>query len=336
MKKAYIENLSFLKLIAVIGIIFCHMGLLEGLEACARMVEVLFVTSGFLMAYNHYEEKENKSSWQIISRKLPRFYPIHLLCFMLQFLFVATWATKPLSYFFSVGLLNLSLQHAWFIGTEFSYNNVSWYLSALVFAYAMTPVIKKIIKAKENTDYGLLKIFLSVVAVRFYLEYLVENAHRLVPLDLHCNPFVQMLNYSLGYIAGVSFLRKNTLNQVLSTQINSYTLTFLQLTLMGLYTAICYCFAGSYRIYFILSALPVVYVLGFNRGMIQKIAALKPVQYFAGLTLELFMLHSFILYKLPVSVGEPSSYLIFLSVTVVAAMAYHHLYNATARLFLRA
>lgn len=335
MKHTYIDNLSFLKLIAVIGIIFCHMGLLEGLEACARMVEVLFVTSGFLMAYNHYEEKENKSSWQIISRKLPRFYPIHLLCFLLQLFFVATWAAKPLSYFFSVGLLNLSLQHAWFIGTEFSYNNVSWYLSALVFAYAMTPVIKNLVKSAEKHRHGLWLIFLSVVAVRFYLEYLQDYARRYAPIDLHCNPFVQMLNYGLGYIAGVAFLRKNTLNQVLSASINSYTLTFLQLCFMGLYATICYCFAGNYRFYFILSALPVVYVLGFNRGIIQKIAAFKPVQWLSAMTLELFMLHSFILYKLPVSAGDVTSYAVFLSVTLAAATVYHLLYKAAARLFSR-
>lgn len=335
MKKAYLENLSFLKLLAVIGIIVCHMGLLEGWEACARMVEVLFVLSGFLMAYNHYEEKEITGGWQIIKNKLPRFYPIHFICFLLQFLFVATWAMKPLSYFLSVGLLNLSLQHAWFIGTEFSYNNVSWYLSALVFAYAMTPVIKKIIKAGENTPYGLLKIFLGVVVIRFYLEYLVENAHRYVPLDLHCNPFVQMLNYSLGYMAGVLFLRKNILNQVLSASINSYTLTFLQLCFMGLYAAVCYCFAGSYRFYFILSALPLVYVLAFNRGLIQKISSLKPVQYFAGMTLELFMFHSFILYKLPVNRRDISSYAVFLGVTLAVATVYHLLYKAAVRKFSR-
>jgi len=326
MKKAYIDNLSFLKLIAVIGIIVCHMGLLESWQLCARMVEVLFVLSGFLMAYNHYEEKEITAGWQIIRSKLPRFYPIHLLCFMLQFLFVATWATKPLSYFFSVGLLNLSLQHAWFIGTEFSYNNVSWYLSALVFAYAMTPMIKKIVKAGEQKSYGLLKIFLSVVIVRFYLEYLVENAHRLVPLDLHCNPFVQMLNYSLGYIAGVLFLRKNILNQTLTNTLSDNALTLLQSAIIGLYLAICYCFAGSLRFYFILSALPLIYVLGFNRGLLQKISALKPVQYFAQMTLELFMFHSFILYKLPTTPDNPPSYLIFLSVTVIVAILYHTIY----------
>jgi len=326
MTKAPIHSLSLLKLIAVFGILGCHTSLIDVFDACGRMVEILFLASGFLMAYNHYDDKKIPTGWQIVKSKLPRFYPIHLICFLLQWLFVATWAMKPLYFFLSVGILNLTLQQAWFVRTEFSYNNVSWFLSALVFCYVMTPSIKRFIKSAEEQKFGLLKAFLAIVIVRFYCEYLSANAEKYVTFDMHCNPFVQMLNYAQGYITAVAFMQKNKFTQLLK-EIPTWQLTAFQVMIVTLYMLCCYRLPDMERAFFVLIALPVFYILALDRGIIRNIGALKPISWLASMTLEIFMFHSFILYKLPVEKENPMSYVVFFAVTMAVSISYHMAYQ---------
>lgn len=332
MKKENLPAYSLLKLTAVIGILCCHAGLIPGWDACARMVEILFLSSGFLMAYNHFSEKQNQTSWQILQPKLIRFYPIHIFTFLLQALFVTTWAAKPLSFLLSVGILNLSLQQAWFVDTKFSYNGVSWFLSALIFCYLMTPTIKKITHFSSAKKHGLLYIFLIVVTIRLYMDYLAANAFHYAPIDLHCNPFVQMLNYSLGYITAVFLYRKNSFNQTFK-KIGNFHLSLLQTLIILFYFLCCYRFAGLSRPFFIFLALPLIYIFGINRGLYKYLAQLRLLRFLSDLTLEIFMLHSFILYHLPTTREDPLSYLRFFSVTFFAALIYHLLYRYIISLY---
>lgn len=91
--KPRLTAFSGLKALAVIGIIACHMGALPGWDLCARMVEVLFLVSGFCMAYNHFCPSDtpaaSPSGWQIVKAKLPRLYPVHFTTFLLQLFFCA-------------------------------------------------------------------------------------------------------------------------------------------------------------------------------------------------------------------------------------------------------
>lgn len=141
--KPRLTAFSGLKALAVIGIIACHMGALPGWDLCARMVEVLFLVSGFCMAYNHFCPSDTPaarpSGWQIVKAKLPRLYPVHFATFLLQLFFVPAWSSQTIGFILSFGLLNLTLQHAWFQSTQFMFNNVSWFLSALLFCYFITP-----------------------------------------------------------------------------------------------------------------------------------------------------------------------------------------------------
>lgn len=325
--KPYIYSLSLLKLVAVMGILGCHTGLIDTFDACGRMVEILFLSSGFLMAYNHHAQQQPQTGWQVVKSKLPRFYPIHVICFLLQWLFVATWTAKPLSFLLSVGVLNLALQQAWFVRTEFSYNNVSWFLSALVYAYAMTPTIKRAVIWGEKVPFGLLKVFLTLVILRGYCEYLSANASRYVAFDMHCNPFVQMLNYALGYITAVAAIKQNAFNKLLKTGISAWQLTVIQILFITVYMLAGYKLADMERAFFVILALPIFYVLSFDRGIINRLGRLKPVVWLSSMTLEIFMFHSFILYHLPTIPERRLSYVIFFAVTLVVSVSYHLCYQ---------
>ncbi len=336
--KPRLNAFSGIKVLAVAGIIACHAGLFPGWDLCARMVEVLFLVSGFCMAYNYYEkttEPTLAAGVEIVKGKLPRLYSIHLATFLLQLFFVATWAQKPLEYIFSVGLLNLSLQHAWFPATQFTFNNVSWFLSALIFCYFITPTLTGAART-ANARHRLGALFLLIAAIRFYLEYMERNHPALIPLDLHANPLIQSLNYSLGFIAGVWFINASNANAILNKRLSAAAISWLEFLFVALYLAACYTLADTaYRLFFILLALPPLYLLAFNRGVLSRTLAAQPLRWLETITLEVFMFHSFILYHYPVNRLDPWYDVKFAAITLAAAAVWHFAYIAVRRHFFR-
>ena len=59
------------------------------------------------------------------------------------------------------------------------------------------------IAARAKAARRLFLFFALLVAIRLYIEYMRSSYPSYIRLDLHANPLVQALNYSLGFIAGV-------------------------------------------------------------------------------------------------------------------------------------
>lgn len=149
-----------------------------------------------------------------------------------------------------------------------------------------------------------------------------------IRLDLHANPLVQALNYSLGFIAGVFFLSPSPLNAVLRQRLSFAAATLLETLFAGLYLAACYSLGGTaYRLFFVLLALPVIYVLAFGRGALSRIISAKPLLWLETVNLEIFMFHSFILYHFPVNADNPWYYAEFAAITLAAAAGFHLLFR---------
>ena len=327
-----LKPLNGLKALAVIGIVFGHMNFGGSWDMCARMVEILFILSGFCMAYNHYQDsakKPEKTGWEIIKSKLPKFYPVHVTTFLLQVLFVPTWAMKSMGFILVFGTLNLSLQQAWFQKTQFMFNNVSWFLSSLIFCYFITPSLKKLCRYSEEKG-KLWLCFLSLLGIRIYLEYTILNYPTYVFMDLHTNPIIQSLNYTLGFITGIYFIRPTHINRYLSTQSDRSEMSVLECVFIGVYASFCYSFGVElYRIFYVVLALPIIYLLGFGNGLISRLLSIKPLMWFEKINLELFMFHSFILYHLPVESGNIGYYVKFWLISIMVALGFKMIWNKT-------
>ena len=321
-----IKSFNGLKVIAVLLIIICHLGLLARFNFCHRMVEVLFVLSGFCMAYNHYMDNSPNTiitGFEIIKQKLPRFYPLHVLTFMLQALFVSTWSQKSLEYLCSVGLLNLTLQQAWFSALQFSYNNVSWFLSALIFCYFITPCLRELGHVSQ-ARHRLLTLFLGVICIRFYMEYMRENHSRQIWYDLHANPLIQGLNYTLGYISGIVYISSNKINSLLKEKLSSPETTLLEVLFIGLYLTCCYTLKDDmYRVFFVILSILPIYILALDKGIISHLLSGKILTFLSTITLEIFMFHSFILYHYPHQYGNTIYYLTFGTLVLSTSALYH-------------
>lgn len=329
-----LKALNGIKVLAVAGIIIGHMGYYGSWDICARMVEILFILSGFCMAYNHYQtnQEEAQNGWQIIKKKLPKFYPIHITTFLLQLFFVPTWANKSLEFILIFGTLNLSLQQAWFQKTQFMFNNVSWFLSSLIFCYFITPSLKKL--CKSFTEKGKLwLVFLSVIMIRTYLEYAVNQYPRELSLDLHTNPLIQGLNYTLGYIAGIYYSKDSLINKILREQSSQFQISLIEILCLGVYISSCYSIGtDGYRIFYVILGLPIIYILGFGKGYISRLLSIKPFSLLEKITLEVFMLHSFILYHYPAIKGDIAYDIKFTAITLGSAISFKILWKEVYRI----
>ncbi len=329
-RRSILKPFNGLKALAVIGIIFGHMGLGGNWDICARMVEVLFILSGFCMAYNHYQaikKTPEKTGWEIVKSKLPKFYPVHVTTFLLQAIFVPTWAMKSMNFILVFGALNLSLQQAWFQKTQFMFNNVSWFLSSLIFCYFITPGLRKVSRYSEEKG-KLWLCFLSILGIRIYLEYTILHYPTYVFMDLHTNPIIQSLNYALGYIGGIYFIRPTHINHYLSTQSDKLQMSIMECVFIGVYASFCYSFGVElYRIFYVVLALPILYLLGYGNGLISRLLSIKPLMWFEKINLELFMFHSFILYHFPVESGNIWYYVKFWIISIMVAIGFKMIWN---------
>ena len=149
-----ISSLNGLKALGVFAIFIWHSPLPSPpVDLGARGVECLFILTGFLVAFTYWDNPMPctwHSSLTYYKKKILQIWPAHFFAFII----VAIWLQKI--EWNSLGLaraiLNLSLLQAWSFNTytHFSFNSLSWYSSALLFSYFLTPAFLQIVLKQKN------------------------------------------------------------------------------------------------------------------------------------------------------------------------------------------
>ena len=189
-----IGSLNGLKVIAML-LLFWHHSTIPKLpvDIGARTCEFLFVASGFLVAYNYFyidRPATWKESFRYAYSKVIKFWPLHFFTMLL----VMGVKVRPIFTFTNLitAILNSLLLQAWSPYPEvyFSYNGASWFLSALIFCYFMSPLLLQFIK-KVKKSIGL---FIIVFIIRYMVEYTaVLYSGQFLNLQIHTSPIVRFL-----------------------------------------------------------------------------------------------------------------------------------------------
>lgn len=139
-------------------------------------VELFILLSGYLAYYN-YSCNLDKSLLTLLINKVKKFYPLHIITFI---------ASLPLSmYIFQRGkivesvlkvILNLLFLNAWIpkMDIYFSFNDVSWYLTLIIFFAVITPILIKTLAKLSNNI--LFVIMVAVIVGEFVWAYLVSDS----------------------------------------------------------------------------------------------------------------------------------------------------------------
>ena len=155
-----IKSLQLLRGIAFICVFLQHSGnmIFDGLGAYA--VSLFITLSGFLVSYHsNWNSSDEIFHFDILSswKKIRRLYPLHIVTMIAALIYeiltdVIVGGEQIRVSFLGTIFLNVCLMQSWIpiklpiVGSVYySFNGVSWYLSTMLFVYALFPLIKHMI-----------------------------------------------------------------------------------------------------------------------------------------------------------------------------------------------
>ena len=293
--KPRIYSLDGLKVIALFMLIWWHGSITNpSFDAGARMCELLFVASGFLVGYNFYGKDapgDIKGCLKYFFKKVAAVWPLHLLAMVLYFFIrmdyiLDGFAKNPADTPYTI-ISNIFLLQAWSNKIKFSFNGVSWFLSALLFCYFLAPFVAKLIKNKRTTIF----LFVLTFALRVFLEFVPYN---IFYISIHSSPLIRFLEFFMGMLLVPTFmsckecLTKFTENKKLETTIIA---TLIEgICLAGIILLMIYCDKTfDKRAYFIPFYCLLVFVFALEGGLISWLFGTKPFKVTSKLQMELFL-----------------------------------------------
>lgn len=208
----YIPQLTGLKVLALLGIFYWHAMPQAGLpDLGARLVELFFVVSGFLVGFrNHGTFDESVSGcWDYVWPKVKALYPVYLLGLVLgvfQHILRGGWCIgaetiPPIVW-------ALGLQQAWVPSIAMMYNGASWFISAWVFCMLCAPVLQWLLERLQGflgEARGFVASLVLLLLVRIFLEMCRSLTPGVYPYSLHVTPIIRFLKFGVAYSVGVGF-----------------------------------------------------------------------------------------------------------------------------------
>lgn len=183
------RNLDGLRLIASVGIVLFHYNIYLShaipytrpfTQRFPYFVDLFFVISGIVIAMVYGGRLATPRHYAaFVSARLARLYPLHLvtLLFYAGIGALALAGTlrviNPERYDFHDFVPNLLLVHAWGFGEGFSFNYVSWSVSAEFFCYLAFPLLLRAIRGSALR--GLLAVTLIAFAAELAVGLILEH-----------------------------------------------------------------------------------------------------------------------------------------------------------------
>lgn len=336
-KKHRIQSLNGLKALAMLGIFWQHCGITKlPFDTGARICEFLFLASGFLVAYN-YIDKEVPATWseslRYLCQKLIRMWPLHLITFLIVFLFRTP---NPLSKTnLLTAALNLSLLQAWSPDGKvfFSYNGASWFLSALLFCYFMTPAL---LRFSRRTVHSTL-YFVIIAAIRLLLEWVpLHTSVRFWQLNTHVSPVIRCLEFFMGMLLVPLFFQVQQAIEHAKGKRKSAPLLFkIGFTVTEILTVIgtTYLLLKKDKVWirgeFVLLFCIPLFLFAFDSGAVSKLLSLKVVRVISTVQLEFYLFHQALIHLLlyrPLLTYIPNEYVakaVMFGIVLLSAWLYH-------------
>lgn len=301
----------------------------------ARGVEFFFVLSGFTMAYN-YCKKDIKCSLKECFKfsyiRAKKFYLLHIITFILAFLLIIS-NNKLNIILIGKAVLNIILVQSWIPSIKFSFNGVSWFLSALLFCYFMTPAIFYVIKKiKKNFILMVLLIFFKILYETIYSKYINID----IGYFFHVFPLYQLTQYMLGCIIGTIFVDEE---EEIKKQSSKFT-SILQIIAIIFYlmAVIIGNQALWQRYMYVFFVMFLIYILAIETGIVYKILSNRILLHLGNISLELFMFHQIILRYIIRIFGKTNGMFVVsftIIVTIIVSELMHYIITPALKGFTR-
>lgn len=197
-----LNYLAFIKFLSMIYIIKWHIfnWKKKAINYGSRMCELLFVSSGFLVGYNHYEKNmpcDYETSFKYTYKHLRNFYPLELINIFYGFIFKPRIKLKITK--IELLLSNILMTKIWsrYRDLAFSINGISWFLYVLIFCYFLSPILLQGIKKIKTS----IILFILSAFIRSSIEENIFKGYlNVFDMNIHRGPIIRLLEFYMGML----------------------------------------------------------------------------------------------------------------------------------------
>ena len=293
-KRKVLSYIAFIKFVAMIKIIKWHIFNWDKkpIDYGARMCEILFISSGFLVGYNHFQREmlcDYETSFKYAYKHLRTFYPLEFLNTIYGYLFIAEKQYNLTE--FEILLSNFLMIKSWSRYSELAscFNGISWFLSALLFCYFLVPLLLKGIKTIKLS----LILFFCISIIRITIEEIIfKGALNMFDAHFHRGPIIRLLEFYMGMLLIPTFF---FLKHYLEVYNNKYSLkiiyTFIQISFPIIIYYIMLKYNNIlYRCYFVLIFCFSIFIIAYDYGFFSDIFAKKLCVTIMNCQMEMYLI----------------------------------------------
>ena len=298
LKRKHLYYIAFIKFLSMIIIIKWHIIKWEKkpVDFGARMCEILFVSSGFLVGYNHYKKlmpSTFQQSFKYAYKSMRTFYPLEILNLILNIILNEKFKIRKINLTtIEILISNIFIIKSWsrYKFIYFSFNGISWFLSSLLFCYFMTPFL---LIGIRNIKISFI-LFFIIALIRIGIEEFVKHgALNIFDFKFHVGPIIRCMEFYLGMlISPLFFYFKIYLDNKDNKILFKFLFTLEQIVL----PIIVYYLMNKYdriihRCYFVLIFCAFLFIIGFDYGCISDIFSMKIIQKIMSYQMEMYLFH---------------------------------------------
>jgi len=258
-----------------------------------RSCELLFISSGFLIGYNYYNnilELNYLSPFKYSYKHLRSFYPYYLLNLFYGIYLFKDYLKFDLT-FIELLFINLLLLANWSSHKALArlYFQISWFLNNIFYCYFLSPFFIYSINNLKNP----LKMFLFVSFVRIITEeFYNRGAFNIFDTHLHSGPIIRILEFYMGMLLSPLYFnikaRLDKFQNILSFKI---LITIIQILLpIILYQLMVKFDKILFRCYFVLILCIYVFIISFDYGYLSNIVEIKFVKIIMSSQMEMYLI----------------------------------------------
>lgn len=296
-----INPLTSFRFIAAVSVFLIHAGYFkEGYIG----VTFFFILSGFILTYNYYDKFVDLSYNRLknfYKSRISRIYPVHLLTLFVSIPFVGFYVflkhSDTVGAAIQKGVLNIFLLQSYVPSSAyyFSYNTVSWSLSAEMFFYTLLPFILTLLH-KVKLETKSLLLLATLLYVLFLITVFKLQNYSFSEWLFYIFPVFRLFDFVVGISLALIFIKNKKILEEKSKERFSF-LELLSLLCLAIAIGFKNYVPQAFRwdVYYLPFMSMIIFIFSNQKGVISKLLSNKKIIYLGEISFSFYMIHLLVL-----------------------------------------